>query len=77
MEDSAAAMAITWRSRDEYADLVQRGALEVPGQKIVIVAAAMPADPDRFVGATDYEARERAGRAARRRRGLVSSCCTC
>ncbi|MBA5735066.1 AMP-binding protein, partial [Escherichia coli] len=30
--------------------------LEVPGLKIVSVADAMPADPDRFAGATDYEA---------------------
>ncbi|CAM2176531.1 fatty-acyl-CoA synthase [Burkholderia latens] len=40
----------------EYADLAQRAALEVPGLKIVSVADAMPADPARFAGATDYEA---------------------
>ncbi|WP_334040123.1 acyl-CoA synthetase [Burkholderia ambifaria] len=40
----------------EYADLAHRAALEVPGLKIVSVADAMPADPARFAGATDYEA---------------------
>ncbi|GAU04498.1 acyl-CoA synthetase [Burkholderia stabilis] len=40
----------------EYAELAHRAALEVPGLKIVSVADAMPADPDRFAGATDYEA---------------------
>ncbi|QVN21904.1 acyl-CoA synthetase [Burkholderia pyrrocinia] len=40
----------------EYAELAHRAALEVPGLKIVSVADAMPADPDRFTGATDYEA---------------------
>ncbi|PRH43402.1 acyl-CoA synthetase [Burkholderia vietnamiensis] len=40
----------------EYAELAHRAALEVPGLKIVSVADAMPADPARFAGATDYEA---------------------
>ncbi|KVL21463.1 acyl-CoA synthetase [Burkholderia sp. MSMB1826] len=40
----------------EYAEVARRAALEVPGLKIVSVADAMPADPDRFAGATDYEA---------------------
>ncbi|AOK56173.1 acyl-CoA synthetase [Burkholderia stagnalis] len=40
----------------EYADLAQRAALEIPGLRIVSVADAMPADPARFAGATDYEA---------------------
>jgi len=40
----------------EYADLAHRAAREVPGLKIVSVADAMPADPVRFAGATDYEA---------------------
>ncbi|WP_175713305.1 acyl-CoA synthetase [Burkholderia ambifaria] len=40
----------------EYADLAHRAAREVPGLKIVSVADAMPADPARFAGATDYEA---------------------
>lgn len=40
----------------EYAEFAHRAALEVPGLKIVSVADAMPADPDRFAGATDYEA---------------------
>ncbi|HDR9584183.1 TPA: acyl-CoA synthetase [Burkholderia stabilis] len=40
----------------EYAELAHRAALEVPGLKIVSVADAMPADPERFAGATDYEA---------------------
>lgn len=39
----------------EYADLAQRAALELPELKIVSVADAMPADPVRFAGATDYE----------------------
>lgn len=38
----------------EYADLAQRAALELPELKIVSVADAMPADPVRFAGATDY-----------------------
>ncbi|WP_175685514.1 acyl-CoA synthetase [Burkholderia anthina] len=45
----------------EYADLAHRAALEVPGLKIVSVADAMPADPARFAGATDYEAFVAAG----------------
>ncbi|KVH38770.1 acyl-CoA synthetase [Burkholderia cepacia] len=40
----------------EYAEFAHRAALEVPGLKIVSVADAMPADPARFAGATDYEA---------------------
>ncbi|AOK19744.1 acyl-CoA synthetase [Burkholderia cepacia] len=40
----------------EYAEFAHRAALEVPGLKIVSVADAMPADPTRFAGATDYEA---------------------
>ncbi|RQQ43715.1 acyl-CoA synthetase [Burkholderia stagnalis] len=40
----------------EYADLAQRAAQEIPGLRIVSVADAMPADPARFAGATDYEA---------------------
>ena len=40
----------------EYAEVAQRAALELPGLKIVSVADALPADPDRFAGATDYEA---------------------
>ncbi|WP_126283342.1 acyl-CoA synthetase [Burkholderia stagnalis] len=40
----------------EYADLAHRAALEIPGLRIVSVADAMPADPARFAGATDYEA---------------------
>ncbi|WP_175883099.1 acyl-CoA synthetase [Burkholderia sp. BCC0044] len=40
----------------EYAELAHRAARELPGLKIVSVADAMPADPDRFAGATDYEA---------------------
>ncbi|WP_105132861.1 acyl-CoA synthetase [Burkholderia sp. BE12] len=39
----------------EYAEVAHRAALEVPGLKIVSVADAMPADPARFAGATDYE----------------------
>ena len=45
----------------EYADLAHRAAREVPGLKIVSVADAMPADPVRFAGATDYEAFVAAG----------------
>ncbi|WP_321800237.1 acyl-CoA synthetase [Burkholderia sp. BCC1988] len=40
----------------EYAALAHRAALEIPGLKIVSVADAMPADPDRFANAIDYEA---------------------
>ncbi|MFC0401536.1 acyl-CoA synthetase [Paraburkholderia rhizosphaerae] len=40
----------------EYAELAQRAARELPALRIVSVSDAMPADPDRFSRATDYEA---------------------
>jgi fatty-acyl-CoA synthase len=40
----------------EFADLAQRASLECPDLRIVSVDDVMPADPDRFARATDYEA---------------------
>ena len=40
----------------EFADLAQRASLECPDLRIVSVDDVMPADPDKFARATDYEA---------------------
>lgn len=40
----------------EYAELAQRASLECPDLRIVSVNDVMPADPDKFARATDYEA---------------------
>jgi fatty-acyl-CoA synthase len=40
----------------EFADLAQRAALELPHLRIVSVSDVVPADPEKFARATDYEA---------------------
>jgi fatty-acyl-CoA synthase len=40
----------------EFAEFAHRAALEFPALTIISVADVMPADPDAFVRATDYEA---------------------
>jgi fatty-acyl-CoA synthase len=40
----------------EFADLAQRASLECPDLRIISVDDVMPADPDKFARATDYEA---------------------
>jgi fatty-acyl-CoA synthase len=40
----------------EFADLAQRAALELPHLRILSVSDVVPADPEKFARATDYEA---------------------